>query len=302
MHEDLAPIVLFVYNRPWHTQQTIEALQKNDLAKGSELFIYCDAAKNGAAKQSVDQVRSYINSIDGFKKITIIEREKNWGLANSIIDGVTKVVNQYGNVIVLEDDLVTSSYFLTFMNEALDFYQNEEKVWHISGYKPPIEVYTDQHFFLKPTSCWGWATWGNRWQFFRKDSDYFISKFTSLNKNQFNINNSFDYYSHIALNHSKKMNTWAIFWYASVFFNDGLSLHPYTSLVKNIGHDNSGIHCDVSEAFDVEFTNDFKGSFPLETKCIELHEKALEMFYKGLRKGILLRILSKIKYILKVKH
>ena len=116
----LAPIVLFVYNRPWHTQQTIEALQKNELVLESELFIYSDAAKIDDVKQAVDEVRSYIKSINGFKKITIIEREENWGLANSIIDGVTTIVNQYSKIIVLEDDLVTSPFFLKFKKPFKD--------------------------------------------------------------------------------------------------------------------------------------------------------------------------------------
>ena len=112
------PIVLFVYNRPWHTQQTIEALQKNDLASESELFIYSDAAKTEQDSLKVNEVRNYVHAIGGFKKITIIEREENWGLADSIIDGVTSIVNQYGKIIVLEDDLETSPFFLRFMNES----------------------------------------------------------------------------------------------------------------------------------------------------------------------------------------
>ena len=125
---NLAPIVLFVYNRPWHTQQTIEALQKNQLASESELFIYRDAAKAKQDQDKVQEVRDYVHLVDGFKKITIVERDKNWGLAKSIIDGVTAIVNQYGKIIVLEDDIVTSPHFLRYMNDALDFYQNEEAV------------------------------------------------------------------------------------------------------------------------------------------------------------------------------
>ena len=121
----LAPVVLFVYNRPEHTKQTVEALQKNELAIKSELFIYSDAPKNIGVKEKIDEVRKYIKSINGFKKVTVIKREKNWGLAASIIDGVTKIVNEYGKVIVLEDDLVTSPYFLKFMNDALEFYKKK---------------------------------------------------------------------------------------------------------------------------------------------------------------------------------
>jgi hypothetical protein len=295
-----APIALFVYNRPWHTRQTVEALQKNEIVECSDLFIFADAAKNPESFSAVKEVREYIKTVGGFYSVNIIERDRNFGLADSIIDGVTKVVNQYGKIIVLEDDLVTSSCFLTYMNEALDLYQNERKVWHISGYKPPIEVCTDQHFFLKPTSCWGWATWANRWQFFKRDSDYFLGKFNASNRLKFDINNSYNYYSQIALNHSKEINTWAIFWYASVFFNDGLSLHPNASFVRNIGHDNSGVHCGASGVFDVELANEFEGLFPPEIMCIPLHEKALEAFYRSMRKNLVQRTLLKLKNILRV--
>ena len=143
---NLAPIVLFVYNRPWHTAQTVEALQKNTLADKSELFIYSDAAKNSEVALYVKKVREYIRNISGFRKVTIMEREKNWGLANSIIDGVTTIVNKYGKIIVLEDDLVTSPYFLRFMNEALEMYENEESVASIHGYIYPIEGLPETFF------------------------------------------------------------------------------------------------------------------------------------------------------------
>ena len=118
-------ILVFAYNRPWHTQQTIEALQKNELASESDLIIYSDEAKTENEQENVDKVRLHINKINKFRKVTIIKREKNWGLANNIIDGVTKVVDQYGKIIVIEDDIVTSPYFLKYMNEALDYYKDK---------------------------------------------------------------------------------------------------------------------------------------------------------------------------------
>ena len=102
----LAPIVLFTYNRPWHTRQTIEALQKNHLASESVIFIFSDGPKTKEDEPKVEEVRKFLKTIQGFKQIEIIEREKNWGLAKNIIDGVTKVVNEYGKVIVLEDDII----------------------------------------------------------------------------------------------------------------------------------------------------------------------------------------------------
>ena len=121
---NLAPIILFVYNRPEHTKKTLESLKINELASESSLFIFSDGSKNENDKKSVDEVRKYISTISGFKEIKIILREKNLGLADSVISGVTEVIEKYGKAIVLEDDIVTSKYFLKFMNEALDFYED----------------------------------------------------------------------------------------------------------------------------------------------------------------------------------
>ena len=165
---NLTPIVLFVYDRPDHVRQTVEALKKNVLALDSELFIYSDAAKNKNGEDKVNKVRQYIKNIDGFKKVTIFERKKNLGLAGSIIDGVTKIVNDYGKVIVLEDDLVTSPFFLKYMNQALELYKYEVRVASIHGYIYPIENLPET-FFIKGADCWGWATWRNKWSIFESN-------------------------------------------------------------------------------------------------------------------------------------
>ena len=129
----LAPILLFVYNRPDHVKRGIESLLANNLAKDSELYIFSDAAKNSETQTAVDEVRRFIHTIQGFKEIHYVERTENWGLARNIIDGVTSLVNQYGKVIVLEDDLIVAPYFLQFMNDALETYQDEENVCHIQA-------------------------------------------------------------------------------------------------------------------------------------------------------------------------
>jgi GT2 family glycosyltransferase len=247
-----APIVLFVYNRPAHTRQTVEALQKNEMAKDSDLIIYSDAPKKPEAAPEVFEVRKYIRDIGGFKSIKIIEREKNWGLANSIIDGVTSVVNEYGRIIVLEDDLVTSPYFLSFMNEALETYQDDEKVMHISGYMFPIDsAGLLETFFLRTASCWGWATWSRAWGHFEKKPDKLLSKFTKQAINKFNLDGTCNFWAQVEGNESGKMDTWAVFWYATVFQKEGLCLHPRYSMVNNIGHDGTGVHCGSSDSFGV---------------------------------------------------
>ena len=135
---NLSPIVLFVYNRPAHTQRAIESLESNRLAEESELFIFSDAPQDDKVAEGVRAVRNYLKTIKGFKKVIINERDKNLGLSGNIIAGVTDIVTRYGKVIVLEDDLVVSRHFLDFMNDALLFYENEPKVISVCGYMYPI--------------------------------------------------------------------------------------------------------------------------------------------------------------------
>ncbi len=291
----LAPIVLFTYNRPWHTKQTVEALKKNYLASESELFIYSDGPKNEEAVARVREVREYLKTIDGFKKITIIERDRNWGLANNIIDGVTEIVNEYGKIIVLEDDLVTSPYFLRFMNEALEVYKDKEKVMHISGYMYPIrkEGLPDV-FFLKPTSCWGWATWSRAWAFFEKAPDRQIKLLTKEQIKDFNLNNSYDYWNQLLLNYKGKLNTWAIFWYLSVYLKGGLSLHPRDSLVQNIGHDASGTHSGKFDIFKVDISMKEEWEFPHDIAEHHIARKRLEDYFNKIKPPLWRRMISRI--------
>jgi GT2 family glycosyltransferase len=163
----LAPIVLFTFNRPWHTQQTLDALAKNEEAKNSLLIIYCDGAKKDAKAdevEKIEQVRLIAKNENRFKSVSLIVQKSNKGLANSIIDGVTEVVNKYGKVIVLEDDLVTSPLFLKFMNRALNYYSEKNQVACITGYVYPLKnVNNNEAFFIKGADCWSWATWKNKW-------------------------------------------------------------------------------------------------------------------------------------------
>jgi hypothetical protein len=279
--DNLAPIVLFVYNRPTHTRRTIEALQKNELAIDCELFVYSDNARDEKARAGVDAVRAYIKTIMGFKKVTIIEREKNKGLATSIIDGVSDVVNRYGRVIVLEDDIVTSPYFLRFMNDALDYYENEKKVWHISGWNYPIDGDgVDDVFLWRMMNCWGWATWADRWAHFEKDPQKLIDTFDKKDVYRFNLDGAEDFWGHVLANYNGTMNTWAIFWYATIFQNDGLCLNPRQTLVDNIGLDGSGVNCNndhdfrgiVNRSYGITFTNDIQEN--------ENALKQVQCFYK----------------------
>ena len=295
MNRELSPVILFTYNRLWHTKKTVEALQKNELALETKLFIYSDDANNNDNRESVDRVREYIKTIIGFKAVIIHERAKNFGLANSIIDGVGTVVKEYGKVIVLEDDLVTSPCFLSFMNKALETYKNDEKVMHISGSVYPIDNRKlDDTYFIKPASCWGWGTWERAWSYYRKDVDYYLKTFNREMIYDFNLNNSYKYFDQIKLNKKGKLDTWAIFWYASIYLNKGLSLHPKESYVQNIGHDGEGENCEESTYYEVELSNrmpkDFTRNF-IENKEARA---SFEAFFNSIRAPLHRRIINKI--------
>ena len=297
---NLAPIVLFVYNRPWHTEQTVKALQKNELAKESELFIYSDAAKNEEQRESVDEIRNYLKKINGFKKVTVIKREKNWGLANSIIDGVTKIVNEYGKIIVLEDDLVTSPYFLKFMNEALEFYRDKKKIWHISGWNYPIDTDGLEDVFLwRLMNCWGWATWADRWKYYEKDVNKTINEFSKEDIKRFNLDGVENFWGQVISNKDGKINTWAIFWYATIFKKEGLCLNSSRTFVENIGNDSSGTHCGETDIFKSNLSLFQKISFTRNISENKLAVNNLKLFYKSSKKSIFERITNKVKRIIK---
>ena len=151
-----APIVLFVYNRPYHLKKTINYLKKNTLAKKSKLIIFSDGPKAIKDADNVKKVRIYIRNIKGFNNIKIIEREKNFGLSKNIISGVTQVFKDYEKAIVLEDDILVEKNFLTFMNEGLRLYAKKKLVASIHGYVYPLTLtdHKTRYFFIKGADCW----------------------------------------------------------------------------------------------------------------------------------------------------
>ena len=189
-----APVVVFVYNRLVHTRRTFEALQLNDLTQQSELVVFSDGPKSIGDMARVQEVRNYIKTIRGFANITINEREQNLGLANSIINGVTDIVTRYGKIIVLEDDMVTTPYFLRYMNEALELYENEERVISIHGYVYPVNARLPETFFLKGADCWGWGTWKRGWDLFEADGAKLLKELKARKLEQrFDFNGTYDY-------------------------------------------------------------------------------------------------------------
>lgn len=247
----LAPILLFAYNRPRHLQHTVEALAHNPLAQESELFVFSDGARTEDDREDVELVRSYIHTIEGFKTVHRIERDRNYGLAANIIDGVTDIVNRYGRVIVLEDDLVTAPGFLQFMNDALDTYADEPHVGHIQAYDFTQNPRLPETFLIKFTGSWGWATWQRAWQHFNPDGQYLLNELHRRHlTRRFDFNGKYGFTRMLRRQVEGKNNSWAIRWNASLFLQDILSLNVGRSLVQNEGFDGSGTHCGADHLYE----------------------------------------------------
>jgi hypothetical protein len=241
--KEYAPVALFVYNRLDHARRTVSALRQNLLAPDTDLIIFSDAPRKPDAKAQVQAVRDHIRTIGGFRSVTVIEREHNVGLAASIVGGVNELCTGRGRVIVLEDDLVTAPYFLTYMNDALDFYANDERVIAVHGYMFPVAMPLPETFFLRDPGCWGWATWKRAWDLFDADGTSHLARLREQQReNEFNLDGSYDYVGMLEGRIAGLNQSWAILWYATAFLKGKLTLYPGRSLVQNVGFDGSGTH------------------------------------------------------------
>lgn len=284
----LAPVLLFVYNRPAHTLKTLTALEKNQHANQTILYIYSDAAKDVRSIEAVDEVRKIIRKPWSFKQITIVERDKNWGLAANVIDGVTKVVREHGQIIVVEDDLETSAFALDYFNKALDRYRDNAQVMQISGYGYPVQKLRElpETFFFRVANSWGWATWDRAWQHFNSNIDELVSDFSAEQIHQFSIEGKENFWKQVQELRSGKINSWAIRWYASVFKKNGLVLYPRNSMTQNIGNDGSGTHTAAESTYQVTLADHPVHYFPTEiAENVQAYE-AIKYFYAH-RKGSL---------------
>lgn len=305
---ETSPIALFVYNRLEHTEKTIISLKSNVLSEKSELYIFSDSHKisdnydeTEENMNKVKKVREYIRKVSGFKKITIIERDRNFGLANSIISGVSEIVDKFGKIIVLEDDMITSKYFLEYMNEGLRKYEDIEDVISIHGYIYPVKKILPETFFLRGADCWGWATWKRGWDLFNPDGKKLLAE---LQKNklikEFDFYGSYDYSGMLKRQVDGKNNSWAIRWYASAFLNNKLTLYPGKSLVNNIGNDATGTHCGANKKYNSRLI-DIKTILKDINIKEDVHAKKIIANYMktNIFKKIALKFLKMIKYIIR---
>ena len=286
-NRELAPVILFTYNRPEHTAKVLDALSENYLASISNLYVFCDGPKNDKVIEKNKRVRQIINAEKGkgrFKTVTIIESETNKGLAKSIIYGVTEVIRQYGRCIVLEDDLITSRYFLTFMNDALEFYKSNKAIWSITGFSFNLKslAHYDHDVYLSyRANSHSWGTWIDRWN----DVDWEVKDFEHLSHSPIEIyhfnKGGNDLYRMLRHQMHGERDSWAIRFCYSQSKHGMFAVYPKYSLVKNIGFDGTGTHCQKNDSIDYSnFTQDIE-SIKLEN--VDLDKRLVREFKKMFR-------------------
>lgn len=247
-----APIALFGYNRPEHTARAIEALAKNDLARESELNVFCDGAAVPEDETAVGQVREVARRAEGFREVRVVERDRNLGLAQSLISGISETLEREDRIIVLEDDLVTSPHFLRFMNDGLERFAGSEKVLSVCGYRFPVEGSLPDAYFLPGAFCWGWATWRRGWDLYEYDDRRLLEEI-----DQRDLIYEFDFMGSDPLTKilqqslfpEKEVDSWALRWMGTACIHGMFGLYPGQSLIQNEGFDGSGRHAGLQEHF-----------------------------------------------------
>ena len=258
-----ADILVLAYNRPAHLKRLLESIASNEGAESSSISISIDGPKNQPDREKIKQCNDVANFNYGFKKIKVINHDRNRGLADSVIDAVSTSFLKCERLIVLEDDLVISKSFLNFMNSGLEKYQSYDRVASIQGYQYPGIKLSNGPVFLRGADCWGWATWRDRWRDTDFDSDLLISGFnTPQLRNEFDFGGNKPNFDMLLDQSKGRLNSWAIRWHASQFLRNRLSLFPETSLVQNLGADGSGTNSGDNNVFLTAVSDEYDFKLP----------------------------------------
>lgn len=295
-----APIVVFGFNRPDAIRNMVSSLLQNEEAKYSDIYFFVDGPRIGKSgeREKVEEVKEFVKSVKGFNSLNYNFSDENKGLAASIIAGVSQVINQYGKAIVLEDDLVLMPNFLNYMNQGLDFYEDNEQVMSVCGHsckvKPPKGYPCDAYFFTR-SSSWGWGTWKDRWS----NVDWELNDWASVeaNRRAFIKSEGSDVYKMLRDCKKGKNHSWAIRFCYAQFVMDKLSVIPNKSLVDNEGFAGDGTNCKKYSRFKFELNDSRKKltfRFP-EKVCLNPSMYKQAKWYHS----IPLRIWSRIMYMIK---
>jgi hypothetical protein len=276
-----APVALFTYKRLTHLERTVDALRASSLATETDLVVFSDGPSPTAPPNQIDGIRRYLRGITGFKSLTIVERPTNVGLAASIIDGVTEVLKTRDTVIVVEDDLVTSPHFLTYMNDGLRTYAHQDRVWSVHGYVHPVDGPLPETFFVRGGDNLGWGTWRRAWRHFEPDARKLLRAIKDAGlTHAFNRHGACRYTRMLAAQVPGRYTSWAIRWHASVFLAGGLTLYPGRSLVNHIGNDETGTNFRRGAKLDVALSDTPITVEPMEPVAHDAATRLIEDYYQ----------------------
>ncbi len=295
------PIIIFAYNRPKHFLELIESINQNNKDIKNKFFLICDGPKNKFDKNQIKKIKEII-SLKKFKFKEKIFRKKNLGLAENIINGVTKVLKKNKSCIVLEDDLILKKNSIHFMNNFLDTFNEVKNIGSISAhsYLDDYKKYNKyNYYFTKRHSSWCWGTWSRVWNKINwRNLNYkrHFDNFKEMNRfseagNDLNLLLWGQYKNYI--------NSWAIRFNYFCSKKNLISFQPRFSMIINNGRDSSGTH----ESFSIKRQN-IKNFIPnMKIKKKDLDKKVLsnievdEYIKKNHRKSFKLSI----RYLLKNK-
>ena len=292
---ELAPIIIFAFNRPDALSNTIQSLLNNPESVDSEIYFFVDGPREKKGeKEKVSKVHELVKAVKGFKSVHYFFSSENKGLGPSIIEGVTKIINQYGKAIVLEDDLVFAPNFLSFINQGLNLYEENKKIFSICGYSNKVNIPADYKYdayFCTRSSSWGWGTWADRWN----SVDWKLENWDDLkqHKSAFNRWGGSDCFGMLQGWKEGKNKSWAIRFCFAQYLQNKLSLFPLISKVQNDGFDGNGTNCKKWSRFQYEFDSKHSMIFNFPQKVFvnkQLLESALSYH------TILIRIWSKLMY------
>lgn len=299
-----APVIVFTYKRLDKTIECLNALCKNRDSEKTDLIIFSDGPKTSLDIESVENVRAYLRKFCGenksFKNTQLIISEKNKGLATSIIEGVTKVINEYGTAIVVEDDLVTAEDFLEYMNGALQYYEDDERIGSISAFTVPMNClkhYNKDVYITRKGDCWGWATWKKYWN----EVDWNVSSFEEYYSNP-NMRKEFDSIgagldSMLCSYMKGTLDVWAVRWCYHLYRKKLLTVYPTVSRTKNIGVDGTGEHCDPMERMQTSLNQSMtQCRFEKLDLNRYLEKKAVE--YEIGYENVVVRIVNKVRNLI----
>ncbi len=292
-----APIIYICYNRLNHIKKSINSIKKNKLSKKTKIIIFSDGPKNHREIKKIIQIRRYLKKITGFKSKKMFFRKKNFGTKKNVVMAINQVFKKSDRAIIIEDDLIVSQSFLHYMNFCLKNFRHNKQIWHINGWSYPFMKYSDNDInYMTSMNCWGWGTWRDRWSKLNMNENKFISSFSKKDIHRLNIYSSTEHWSQIIRNKNKTLSSWAIYWHASIFSQNGICVYPRFSLVKNIGFDGSGrmssVHkykSTIKQSFkNIRMNNNFGKDWNLINE---------EFKYYMRKKGILSKLLVYFKKI-----